>query len=542
MCGAFGSDEAVAQGASAGEEAARELGFASHNEPSAAPALPQHADSWRADNFLPLFEVPAEGKAFVDFQNDVTASDIRLARREGFESVEHLKRYTTLGMAADQGKTSNLNGLAILAKERGLPVPAVGATRFRPPYNPVTLGSLAGRARGGHFQPLRRTALHDWHVKAGAEMLNVGLWQRPRAYLWERESLEHAYVREMRGVRESVGITDVSTLGKIDVQGPDAAIFLDRVYTNTFSTLPVGKARYGLMLREDGFIYDDGTTWRLSDTRYLMTTTTANAGGVMQHLEMLLALAWPELRVAVASVTDHWAGVAVSGPNSRALLERALDDMDVSDAGLPMLGVRAGHLAGIRVLVARLSFSGERAYEVYCGADHAIQIWDRLLAAGKEFEVMPYGLEALGGLRIEKGHVTGAELDGRTTVHDIGLEKMFSTKKDFVGKPLGLRPALTDPGRKQLVGLRSLDGNAVLGGAHLVAGPDPKQPGKSQGHVTSMCYSPELGTYIALALLERGRSRYGETLYAADPVRGGHGAVEVRDACFIDKDGSRMHG
>jgi sarcosine oxidase subunit alpha len=445
-------------------------------------------------------------------------------------------------MGADQGKTSNLNGLNILARERGLAVPEVGTTRFRAPYNPISLGALAGRARGSHFQPVRRTPLHHWHLQAGAEMLNVGLWQRPRAYLRSGETLEQAYVREARAVRDSVGITDVSTLGKIDVQGPDAAAFLDRVYTNTFSTLAVGKARYGLMLRDDGFVYDDGTTWRLADNRYLMTTTTANAANIMQHLEMLLAIAWPNLRVTLASVSDHWAGVAVSGPNSRALLERVLDGIDVSDAGLPMMGVRAGHLAGVPVLVARLSFSGERAYEVYSGADHAIRVWERLLEAGKDLEVVPYGLEALGTLRIEKGHVTGAELDGRTTVHDIGLEKMFSSKKDFVGKALALRPALTDPGRKQLVGVRSLDEKPVLAGAHLVSGSDAKEPGRSQGHVTSMCFSPALEGYIALALLDGGRRRFGENLFAADPVRGGHGPVEIVDPCFFDKDGSRMHG
>jgi sarcosine oxidase subunit alpha len=343
-------------------------------------------------------------------------------------------------------------------------------------------------------------------------------------------------------VRASVGITDVSTLGKIDVQGPDAATFLDRVYTNTFSTLPVGKARYGLMLRDDGFLYDDGTTWRLADNRYLMTTTTANGALVYQNLEMLLSIAWPELKVSLASLTDQWAGVAVAGPNSRALLAKALDDIDTSDAALPFMAVRAGHLGGIPVMVARLSFSGELAYEVYSGSDHALPVWERLLEAGKEFSVVPYGLEALGTLRIEKGHVTGAEIDGRTSVHDLGLEKMFSMKKDFVGKPLALRPALTDPANKQLVGLKALDGNSVSSGAHLVDGADPKQPGRSQGHVTAMCYSPATEGYIALALLERGRQRHGEKLFAADPVRGKHGPVEVVDPCFFDRDGSRMHG
>jgi methylglutamate dehydrogenase subunit C len=537
--GIFSAADAAEDGARAGTEAARAIGLRPSSNGSQGPNRTKPVSAF---NMLPVFEIPAKGKAFVDLQNDVTASDVRLAQREGFESVEHLKRYTTLGMAADQGKTSNLNGLTILAEARGLPIPAVGTTRFRPPYNPVALGALAGRARGGHMAALRRVPLHDVHIKAGAEMFNVGPWQRPRVYRKNGETLEQAYVREARAVRTSVGITDVSTLGKIDVQGPDAAVFLDRVYTNTFSTLPVGKARYGLMLRDDGFLYDDGTTWRLGENRYLMTTTTASAALVYQNLEMLLSIAWPELKVSLASLTDQWAGVAVSGPNSRALLEKALDDIDVSDAALPFMGVKAGKLAGFEVLVARLSFSGERAYEVYCGSDYAVVMWERLLDVGKAFEVVPYGLEALGTLRIEKGHVTHAEIDGRRSVHDLGLEKMFSTKKDFVGKPLALRPALTDPGRKQLVGIRSLDGKPVNGGAHIASGADPKAAGRSQGHVTAMCFSPALETYIALALVERGRARHGEKLFAADPLRNAHGAVEIVDPCFVDKEGTRLHG
>ncbi len=540
VCGTFASGAVAAEGARAGRASAKACGFTAGNDPETQDEPPSTRAA--AENILPLFEIPAKGKAFVDLQNDVTAADVRLAKREGFESVEHLKRYTTLGMAADQGKTSNLNGLTILAKARGLPIPAVGTTRFRPPYNPVSLGTLVGRARGAHMAPLRRTPLHDWHIKAGAEMVNVGLWQRPRAYMKESETLEQATVRETRAVRTSVGITDVTTLGKIDVQGPDAPTFLDRVYTNTFSTLPVGKARYGLMLRDDGFLFDDGTTWRLAEHRYLMTTTTANAANVLAHLEMLLAIAWPDLKVSLASVTDEWAGAAVAGPMSRALLQKALADIDMSDTAFPAMGVRAGHCAGVDVWVARLSFSGERAYEVYSGSNHALAVWEALLAAGAEFSVVPYGLEALGALRIEKGHVTGAEGDGRTSVHDLGLEKMFSMKKDFVGKPLALRPALVDPARRQLVGVKSLDGKPVAGGAHLVGGADAKAPGPSQGHVTAMCYSPTLEAYIALALLERGRERHGETLYAADPLRGAHGPVEIVDPCFVDKDGSRMHG
>ena len=365
-------------------------------------------------------------------------------------------------------------------------------------------------------------------------MMNVGLWQRPRAYREAGETLEQAYVREARAVRASVGITDVSTLGKIDVQGPDAAIFLDRVYTNTFSTLPVGKARYGLMLRDDGFLYDDGTTWRLSDNRYLMTTTTANAALVYQNLEMLLAIAWPELRVSLASLTDQWAGVAVAGPNSRALLRRRGRGYRHERRGAPLHG-RARRAARRHSGAASRGSPSPARWPTRSIAARTTRSLSgtRLLEAGRPFEVVPYGLEALGTLRIEKGHVTGAEIDGRTSVHDLGLEKMFSMKKDFVGKPLALRPALTDPSRKQLVGLDSLDGKAILGGAHLVRRLRTRRsPGRSRATSPSCATARRWSLYRA-GLLERGRARHGEMLYAADPVRGRHAPVEFVDACFV---------
>ncbi len=538
MTGKLALQSAIESGFEVGVETVKSLGF------NALPTTFTVENPNQEVGFLPLYEIPSNGpgKAFVDMQHDVKASDVRLARREGFSAPEHLKRYTTLGMAADQGRTSNVNALAIMAAEEGRPIAEVGTTRFRPPYSPVTFGAIVGRATGKHFQPVRRTPMHDWHEKAGADMINVGQWQRPRVYRRPGESVEDAYIREARAVRNSVGITDVSTLGKIDVQGPDAATFLDRVYTNTFSTLPVGKARYGLMLRDDGFLYDDGTTWRLTETRYLMTTTTGNAAGVMALLEFGLAVDWPDLKVALTSLTEQWAGVAIAGPQARALLTKVITDIDFSDKALPFMGVRTGRLGDVDVLVSRLSFSGELAYEVYCGADFGLVLWTTLLEAGEEFDCTPYGLEALGTLRIEKGHVIHDEMDGRTGVHDLGLEKMFSKKKDFVGKPMALRAALTDPGRKRLVGLKSLDGKPIRAGAQLVTGSDPNLPGGSQGQVTSMGYSPAVEAYIALALLERGPERHGETLYAADPVRGLHGPVKVCAPCFYDPDGSRMHG
>ncbi len=538
MTGNLALADALKSGFGAGARAAKSWGFKALRKKFAVENPIQES------SFHPLYEVPSNGhgKAFVDMQHDVTASDVRLAQREGFSAPEHLKRYTTLGMAADQGRTSNVNALAIMAAEEGRPIAEVGTTRFRPPYSPVTFGAIVGRATGKHFQPLRRTPMNDWHEEAGAEMINIGPWQRPWVYRRPGESEEAAYIREARAVRASVGVTDVSTLGKIDIQGPDAAAFLDRVYTNTFSTLPVGKARYGLMLRDDGFLFDDGTTWRLSKTRYLMTTTTGNAAGVMAHLEFGLAVDWPDLKVTLTSVTEQWAGVAIAGPKARALLKKAIKGINVSNKALPFMGVRTGKLGDADVVVCRLSFSGELAYEVYCGADFGLDLWRTLLEAGKEFDCTPYGLEALGALRIEKGHVTHEEMDGRTGVHDLGLEKMFSGKKDFIGKPMALRAALTDPGRKRLVGLLSLDGKPVRIGAQLVAGSDPNLPGVSQGHVSSMAYSPAIEAYIALALLERGPERHGERLHAADPVRGSHGPVKVCAPCFYDPEGSRMHG
>ncbi|GAB4352418.1 MAG: sarcosine oxidase subunit alpha [Kiloniellaceae bacterium] len=537
--GALGTAAAMAEGARAGAEAATACGFTASDLP-----LPAIADEPLADAPLPVWDARGpsnKGKAFVDFQHDVTADDVSLAHREGFRSVEHLKRYTTLGMATDQGKTSNVNGLALMARERQLTIPEVGTTRFRPPYTPVTLGALAGQARGSHFRPTRRTALHDWHLAHGAEMIEAGLWLRPRIYRQGNETVEQAYVREARAVRESVGMVDVSTLGKIDVQGPDAAEFLNRVYSNGFLKLPEGKARYGLMLREDGFLWDDGTTWRLSDTRFLMTTTTANAAPVLTRLEFLLAAVWPELKVAVTSVTEQWAGMAVSGPNSRKVLAACLDDIDMANDALPFMGVRKGQLNGVPVLVARLSFSGELAYEVYCGAHHGEAVWTRILAAGEPFGMIPYGVEALGTLRIEKGHVAGPELDGRTTAEDLGLAGMVSSKKSFIGSAMLDREGLTDPQRLKLVGLVSADGGKIRAGAHLVAADDGHRPPKSLGHVTSVTYSPVLEKYIALGLLEDGRSRIGQELVATYPLKNIDVAVEVVSPHFFDPDGSRMH-
>ncbi|WP_306117786.1 MULTISPECIES: 2Fe-2S iron-sulfur cluster-binding protein [unclassified Roseitalea] len=490
----------------------------------------------------PVYEVRAPGKAFVDFQHDVTADDVRLAHREGFHSVEHVKRYTTLGMATDQGKTSSLPGQAILADALGRPLEQVGTTRFRPPFTPVSLGSIAAE-RFGDLHPERITPIHDWHVKNGARMVAAGHWQRPECYNRWKESVEQAYIREAKTVRRGVGIVDVSTLGKIDIQGPDAAAFLDRVYTNGFARLPVGKSRYGLMLREDGFVFDDGTTWRLAPDRYLMTTTTANAGPVMQHLEYYLNVIWPDIRVHLTSVTDQWAAMAVAGPHSRDVLAAIVIDTDVDNLTLPPMGIVHGRIAEVPVMICRLSFSGERAYEVYCGAHHGAHVWNALIAAGEPWGILPYGLEALGALRIEKGHVTGAEIDGRTTARDLNLDWMLSTKKPFIGSAMMDRLGLVPITRQALVGVVSINGEKFHGGSHIVESANPKKPGPSLGHVTAMCYSPVHDRYIGLALVSSGRARLGARLYATDPVRSAsHVPVEIVRHVMVDPSGDRMHG
>ena len=489
----------------------------------------------------PVFEVKHPGKAFVDFQHDVTADDVRLAHREGFRSVEHLKRYTTLGMATDQGKTSNVPGLAIMADALGKPIPDVGTTRFRPPYTAASVGSIAAE-RYGELAPRRLTPMHDWHVENGAGMYAAGHWERPESYNRPGETVEQAYIREARTVRHGVGLVDVSTLGKIDIAGPDAAQLLNRVYTNGFAKLAVNKARYGLMLREDGFAMDDGTTWRLAENRFLMTTTTANAGMVMAHLELCLDVHWPDLRVHVASVTDQWAGAAIAGPKSRDVLASCVTGTGVDNDTLPFMSIVHGAISGVPVMICRLSFSGERAYEVYCGAHHGTHVWEALMGAGRPFSIAPYGLEALGALRIEKGHVTAAEIDGRTTARDLRLDWMLSSKKPFVGSAMMNREGLTDRSRRTLVGIVARSGEKLHGGSHVVAG-DRDEPGASLGHLTAMCFSPELNAYVGLALVEDGAGRIGQHLYATDPVRSGtHIPIEIVSHHMVDPKGERMHG
>ena len=495
----------------------------------------------------PLWAVPAinqRAKRFVDFQNDVTVNDVALAALEGYHSVEHAKRYTTLGMGTDQGKTSNVIGLALLAGQLGSSIPALGTTTFRAPYTPVTMGVFAGHAVGAHIEPLRQTAMHAWHVARGARMVNGGLWRRPHSYPLSGESEFDAANREALNVRTRVGVVDVSTLGKIELQGRDVAEFLNRIYCNRWDTLQVGRCRYGLMLREDGIVLDDGTTSRLAAQHYLMTTTTVNAVRVMQNIELLLQNDWPQLEVFATSVTEQWAAAAVSGPSARSLLA-SLVDIDLDNQAFPFLAVAQCMFrtasGNVPARLFRMSYSGENAYEVHVPTDHGLAMWEAIIAAGAPLGIMPYGTEAMSTLRIEKGHVVvGAEADGRTTADDLGMGKLVTTAKWCIGKPLLNRPDLTRPDRWQLVGLTALDGAEMPRAAKLVSNPDAALPNTMLGHITAWCWSPNLNAWLALALLAHGRNRHGQALWAVSPLANAKIRVQVGPPCFIDPDGERL--
>ena len=539
--GAFTLDACLTEGYGAGTAAAQAAGL------SVSTARPSHKIIEENQSVtMPLWDIASTAtryaKRFVDFQNDVTSADIALAAREGYGAIEHLKRYTTLGMGTDQGKLSNINGIAILSGILNAQIPATGMTTFRPPYTAVTFGTIAGTEIGADFDPLRLTPLHAWHEQAGAHFINAALWKRAQMYPRAEESALDCVNREARAVRHGAGIVDVSTLGKIELQGRDAAEFLDRVYANAWKNLPVGKARYGIMLREDGMVFDDGTTTRLADWHYLMTTTTGNATRVMSHLEYWLQVQWPELDVQLTSVTEQWAGIALAGPAARTILA-ALADADVSDAALPYMGYREARVAGIPARIFRISFSGELAYEINVPSDYAVAVWEALLASGKAHAITPYGTEAMAVLRIEKGHLAAMELDGRTTPDDLGLARMVSAHKDSLGKRSLRRPALAHAGRKQLVGLLPVDGKtAIPRGAQLVADPNRAPPNPILGHVTSNCFSPALNKPIALALLAAGRSRHGEILHATAPLTGTCVKVQITSPVFYDPDGARLRG
>jgi len=533
--GVFDLAGCLASGAEAGRAAAAGLGVA-------VPASELPETETVATAGTPFWRVAdSRGKAFVDFQNDVTDTDIALAEREGYRHAELAKRYTTLGMATDQGKTSGVNGMAILAEARGVSLDGLGATTFRPPFSPVSIGALAGPARGREFRPSRLPPSHAWAARHGAAFTEVGPWQRARWFTRGGEGWLDSVGREVVATRGGAGCCDVSTLGKIELCGPDVATLLERVYVNHWASLPVGRTRYGLMLREDGFVLDDGTTARLAEDFYVMTTTSANGAKVLAHLDFCHQVLWPELDVAFTSVTDQWAQFAVAGPRSRAVLESVLaPDCDISDAALPYLAAATMRLRdGTDCRVFRISFSGERGFELAVPAALGEAVWEGLVAGG----ATPYGTEAMTVMRVEKGHVATGELNGQTTAGDLGMGRMLSTRKDFIGRAMAARPGLTDPARPSLVGLKPLAARSALSaGAHLLAPGAAAETGNDLGYVTSVAWSPTLSSWIALALLSGGRARIGERLRAWDGVRGGDIAVEVVDPCFLDREGERLRG
>ncbi|MGC4252103.1 MAG: sarcosine oxidase subunit alpha family protein [Sphingobium sp.] len=492
----------------------------------------------------PLVVSDTNQKAFIDFQHDVTVSDVVLAEQEGYASVEHLKRYTTLGMATDQGKIGQILGHSLLARQRGKEIAAVGTIAARPPHTPVAIGALAGIHRGRHLKPTRLTPTHDWATEQGASFVNAGLWKRAQWFTrpGDRDWLASA-VREAVAVRSGVGLCDVSTLGKIEVAGLDAAVLLDRLYVNLMSTLPVGKTRYGVMLREDGFVFDDGTVARLREDRYIISTTTANAIAVMRHVDFATQVLWPELDVQACSVTESWAQIAVAGPHSRALLQALLPDIDLSNASFPFMGALEGRWAGAPMRLFRISFSGELAYEIAVPTHLGDALIRRLSELGRDYGCTPYGLEALVILRIEKGHAAGGELNGQVTAGDLGLGRMLSRKKDFIGRSMAERPALLDAGRPTLVGLRPVDpSQRIWAGAHLLPRGAPVTAAQDQGHVTSVAFSPALDQWIALGLLAGGTERIGEIVTAVSPVRGMSVDMIVSSPVFVDPEGERLRG
>lgn len=482
-------------------------------------------------------------KAFIDFQNDVCAKDIRLAVREGMHSIEHIKRFTTNGMATDQGKLSNLHGLAIAAETLGREIPKVGLTTFRAPYTPVTFGTIINHSRGDLFDPARKTPMHSWEEAHGAIFEDVGNWKRAWYYPRAGETMQEAVDRECRTVRQVAGLFDASTLGKIEVVGPDAAEFLNLMYTNAWDTLKPGRCRYGIMLREDGFVYDDGVVGRIAEDRFHVTTTTGGAPRVMNHMEDYLQTEFPHLKVWLTSTTEQWAVIAVQGPKAREIIAPLVEGIDISNEAFPHMSVREGKICGVPTRLFRMSFTGEAGFEVNVPADYGQAVWEAIWARAEALGACAYGTETMHVLRAEKGYIiVGQDTDGTVTPFDAGLAWAVSKKKtDFVGIRGLKRPDLVKEGRKQLVGLRTKDPKLVLEeGAQIVADPNQPVPMKMLGHVTSAYWSENCGHSIAFALVEGGQSRTGQTLYVPMPDR--TVAVEVTDMVFIDKEGARLNG
>jgi sarcosine oxidase subunit alpha len=541
--GIFGLDSCLADGYSAGAAAAKAAGFNRVVTARLGSSAPMTDPMERDAHDRRTSVGNADGKAFVDFQNDVTAGDIRLATREGFRSIEHIKRYTTTGMATDQGKTSNMNALAIAADALAAGIPDVGLTTFRMPYTPVTFGALAGVGRGDLFDPVRVTPIHDWAVAQGAIFEDVGLWKRARYFPRDGEDMHAAVARECRAVRTDVGLFDASTLGKIEVVGPDAAEFLNRIYTNRLDILRPGQARYGLMLTEAGYLMDDGIVGCLAADRFHITTTTGGAARVLDHMEDYLQTEWSDLKVWLTSVTEQWATISVQGPKARDVITPLVAAIDLSPAAMPHMSVREGSIRGAPTRLFRVSFTGELGYEINVAADYGRTIWEAVLEAGRRHGVTPYGTEATHVLRAEKGYIiVGQETDGTITPDDLGLGwAVAKGKRDFVGRRSLALPDMAAPGRKQLIGLLTADPRLVLEeGAQIVEDPQCSIPMKMIGHVTSSYWSEALGRSVALALAMNGRQRMGTTLYL--PMADRTIAAVVTGPAFWDPEGQRLHG
>lgn len=490
---------------------------------------------------LPSDKVLGKTKPFVDYQNDATAKDIKLALREGFRSIEHVKRYTTTGMGTDQGKLGNMHALGIIAETAGVKMGELGTTTFRPPYTPLSFGTIVGRNVGEYFDIFRKTPIHEWHVKNNAEFENVGQWKRAWYYPKTTEDMHQAVQRESKAARESAGILDASTLGKIDIQGTDASEFLNRVYTNAWSKLGIGKCRYGLMLHEDGMVYDDGVTTRLDENHYIMTTTTGGAANVMSKLEDYLQTEWPELDVYLTSVTDHFATISVCGPNSKKIVSKVIPDLDLSDENFPHMSFKNAKIDKVKCRVMRISFTGEHSYEINIQASFGKSVWEKCMEAGKEFNITPYGTETMHLLRAEKGFIiVGQDTDATMTPIDLQMDWIVSKKKyDFIGKRSLYRSDTIREDRKQLVGLLTDDPKIVLEeGAQIVEDTNQK-PIEMLGHVTSSYYSPNLNKSIALAVVRGGKNMMGKKLFI--PMENKTISVTVADPVFLDKENKRLN-
>ena len=542
--GSFDLGACLAEGLEGGAAAAQAAGYG-----EGTPTLPLPVvDPLVGDPIRPLWVVPSPAsmsrapKQFVDSQMDVTSADILVAAREGYDSIEYVKRYTTLGMGPDQGKLGNVNGIAVLAQHLGTDLGSIGTTTFRPMYTPVACGVMSGGEQQDLFDPIRKTSIHEWHVQRGALFENVGQWKRPWYFPRSDESLEEAVNRECLAVRRSAGVLDASTLGKIDIQGPDANLFLNRVYTNPFLKVPVGRCRYGLMLDENGMVIDDGVTARLGENHYLMHTTTGGAAHIMSWLELWLQTEWPELKVYMTSVTDHWATVSVCGPKSRQIVEELCDDIDFSDDAFPFMAVREGTVDGIPARIFRISFTGELTYEININANSGRQVWEAVMSVGEKFEITPFGTEAMHILRAEKGYIiVGQDTDGSVTPVDLGLDHMVGKNKDFLGKRSLFRSYLVREDRKQFVGLLTEEPREVLPeGGQIVDDPSAPPPRPMLGHVTSSYYSAALGHSIALALVKGGHSRMGETVRVQN-FDGRTIAAKISSPVFYDPEGERQN-